>query len=282
MVINTNSNAVDAAASLQRNSAMLSRSLSRLSAGSKIIKPSDDAAGLSISEKLNAQSSRIAAAKTNTQTAMSLLQTSDGFMEGMYKTLNRMSELAVMAQDVTTTADDKALYQTEFDSLKDQLRSVIGDGDTWSIGTAEPMGTFNGISLFSGSPNLTTVVGASKGQEMTIEMIDLTGAPMSEILDESSPMTLGGPNVLDTIDQAVRLIAEERSKVGSVQSRIELVNSQLNVQSENLQAANSRIRDIDVAEESTQLAKYQILNQAGTSMLAQANSLPETVLRLLG
>lgn len=284
MVINTNSNAVEAASSLQRSSAMLSKSLARLSSGSKITDPSDDAAGLAVSEKLEAQNARVLAARTNTQNAMSMLHTSDGFLQGMMQTLNRMSELSMMTRDVTKNANDKALYETEFEQLKDQLRSVVGSNPpSWEIdGSPEPIGTFNGISLFGSRGTLQTVVGATGNQFMEIPEMDLkTSGAFSDLLVDGGPLSVAGTNTISHLTNTIQEIAERRSQIGSLQSRLEFVNTQLTTQSQNLESANSRIRDVDVAEESTRLAKYQILVQSGTSMLSQANSLPETVLRLL-
>lgn len=287
MVINTNSNAVEAASSLQRSSAQLSKSLARLSSGSKIINPSDDAAGLAVSEKLEAQNSRVMAARTNTQNAMSMLHTSDGFLQGMMQTLNRMSELSMMTRDITKNDNDKTLYAEEFEQLKDQLRSVVGSNadPAWTI-EGEPIGTFNGISLFGDRGDLKTVVGATGDQFMKIPEMNLKtdGTAFADLLEAGDPVPVAvdGEDTIAKLTDAIQEIAENRSEIGSLQSRLEFVETQLTTQSQNLESANSRIRDVDVAEESTRLAKYQILVQSGTSMLSQANSLPESVLRLLG
>ncbi len=289
MVINTNSNAVEAASSLQRSSAMLSKSLARLSSGSRIVDPSDDAAGLAVSEKLEAQNSRVLAARTNTQNAMSMLDTADGFLQGMSQTVSRMSELSMMTRDVTKNDNDKALYKQEFEQLKDQLRSVIGSNadPAWTV-AGEATGTFNGITLFVPGPDMQTVVGASGDQFMSIPKLDLTsttgGKQLAYLLEDNPArgVSIAGVETITKLATVVQELAENRSKIGSLQSRLEFVDSQLITQSQNLESANSRIRDVDVAEESTRLAKYQILVQSGTSMLQQANSLPESVLRLLG
>ena len=150
-VINTNTQAMIAARNLNQSNEMLGRSLTRLSSGSKIVNPSDDAAGLAVSEKLDAQSRRVKAATTNVQNAISYVQTADGFMSGMTKILSRMSELAILAKDVTKNTSDVGLYQQEFQALQDQLRDTIG-GTTADIGgptdVDTPLGSFNGIVLF--------------------------------------------------------------------------------------------------------------------------------------
>src|SRR5215510_12843927 len=125
-VINTNIQAIAAARNLNASQEMLGRSLSRLSSGSKIVNPSDDAAGLAVSEKLDAQGRRVKAAVNNVQNAISFVQTADGFMSGMTKILSRMSELAILAKDVTKNSSDVALYGQEFRALQDQLRQTIG------------------------------------------------------------------------------------------------------------------------------------------------------------
>lgn len=292
MVINTNTNAVEAASSLKRSSIQLSRSLARLSSGSKIINPSDDAAGLAVSEKLEAQNGRIRAAKVNAQNAVSLIQTADGFLSTMSKVLNRMSELTMLAKDVTKNASDVGLYGTEFEQLKEQMRDIIGVDSAdanWSTSGSEPIGTFNGISLFGDRAALEAVVGANGDQTMNIGQINLreVGGAISNLLwdnsvDSGQPdITVGDDDAIATVTSAIQQIADNRANLGAMQSRLEIVDAQLQVQSENLEAANSRIRDVDVAEESTRLAKYNILVQSGTAMLSQANQLPESVLRLL-
>lgn len=296
MVINTNKNAVDAAGSLQRSQAALNRSLARLSSGNKIINPSDDAAGLAVTEKLQAQSQRLQAARVNSQNAVSLMQTADGFLESMGKVLNRMSELSVLAIDPTKNANDQSLYGIEYDQLKVQLRDIVGNGPNgadslpnWSTSGGEPIGTFNGISLFGARADMVIVVGSSGDQTMTISQVNLRaiGGPLSDLLwdnsvDAAQPdLDIDTPDLVGKINAALEQIAGERAGLGSVLSRVEFVGAQLQVEYENLEAATSRIRDVDVAEESTAFAKNNILVQAGTSMLAQANALPESVLRLL-
>jgi flagellin len=273
MVINTNINAINATRNLNESQAMLSRSLARLSSGSKIVKPSDDAAGLAVSEKLQAQNARITAATTNVQNAMSYVQTADGFMKSMNKMLTRMSELTAMAKDVTKNSSDISLYDEEFNALKQQLADTIGDGSDL------PLGTFNGISLFGpNASGLVVTIGESPDHTMTINEINLRDNSTIESL--LNPATNVG-NAGTIVVNAIGSIASERASLGAAQSRLEVASAQLQVQYENLEAAISRIRDVDVAEEATAMAKSQILVQSGTAMLAQANSVPQTVLRLL-
>ncbi len=288
-VINTNIQAIAAARSLNASQEMLGRSLTRLSSGSKIVNPSDDAAGLAVSEKLDAQNRRVQAATTNVQNAVSYIQTADGFMSGMTKILSRMSELAILAKDVTKNSTDVALYGEEFKALQDQLRATIGGSTSEIGGTTDintPLGAFNGITLFgSNSAGLTVTIGQAVGQDMTIKESNLRSGAMASLVnqDSSGAYALGitSPTITSDITNTIQQVATERAKLGASQSRLELASTTLSVEYENLSSAISRIRDVDVASESTQLAKYNILVQSGTAMLAQANQSPQSVLKLL-
>ncbi len=288
-VINTNIQAIAGARNLNQSQEMLGRSLARLSSGSKIVRPSDDAAGLAVSEKLDAQARRVKAATTNVQNAISYVQTADGFMSGMTKILSRMSELAILAKDVTKNPTDIALYQQEFVALQDQLRATIG-GTTSDIGGSAdvdtPLGAFNGIVLFgSTTGGLDVTIGQAVGQEMTIADTNLRTGGMLAIIAQGSSgvysLDSTDSDAIQKITDAIQHVATQRATLGAAQSRLELASTTLNVEYENLSSAISRIRDVDVAEESTQYAKYGILVQSGTAMLAQANQTPKTVLQLL-
>jgi len=289
-VINTNISAIAAARNLNASQAMLANSLNRLSSGSKIVNPSDDAAGLAVSEKLGAQSQRITAAVTNVQNAVSYTQTADGFMGGMTKILSRLSELAILAKDVTKNASDVSLYGQEFTALQDQLRATIG-GTTADIGgtagVTTPLGAFNGIELFGSTSTggLVVTIGQAVGQEMTIKDTDLrTGAMNNVIVQDSTgayTLNITSSTAVGDITNAIQAVATERASLGASESRLQLAATTLQVEYENLGSAISRIKDVDVATESTQYAKYNILVQSGTAMLAQANQSPNSVLKLL-
>jgi flagellin len=288
-VINTNIQAIAAARNLNASQEMLGRSLSRLSSGSKIVNPSDDAAGLAVSEKMDAQGRRVKAAVNNVQNAISYVQTADGFMSGMTKILSRMSELAILAKDVTKNDTDIDLYSQEFQALQAQLRATIGGtsadiGGSADIGT--PLGAYNGISLFGSTTNgLTVTIGQAVGQEMTIGNSNLRDGDMLAIIEQDSSgaytLDLTDSGAIGAITDAIQDIATERASLGASQSRLELAATTLQVEYENLSSAISRIRDVDVAEESTNFAKFNILVQSGTAMLAQANQTPKSVLQLL-
>ena len=284
MTINTNPAASAAARNLNNNQDMLTKSLNRLSSGSKIVNPSDDAAGLAVSEKLQAQQSRLDAASTNVQNAQSYIQTADGFMSSMSKVLTRMSELSMMSKDVTKNAGDVQLYQQEFQALQGQLRDTIGGGGS----TTTPLGTFNGINLFGPNPaGLSVTIGEGAGQTMTIgqtNLQDVSGA-LGMLLAQSSPPAFDNSvttaNIGDQVINAIQQVATERATLGASGSRLNVASDTLQVESTNLESAISRIRDVDVAVESTKYAKENILVQSGTAMLAQANQLPNSVLKLL-
>ncbi len=288
-VINTNIQAISAARNLNQSQEMLGRSLARLSSGSKIVNPSDDAAGLAVSEKMDAQGRRVQAAVTNAQNAISYVQTADGFMSGMTKILSRMSELAVLAKDVTKSPSDIDLYSQEFHALQDQLRATIGGTSADIGGTSDvsaPLGAYNGITLFGSSANgLVVTIGQAVGQEMTIPSSNLRDGDMGAIIAQDSSgnytLDLTDSGAIGAITDAIQDVATERASLGASQSRLELATTTLQVEYENLTSAISRIRDVDVAEESTQFAKYNILVQSGTAMLAQANQTPKSVLQLL-
>ena len=281
MTINTNPSASAAALNLSRSQDMLTKSLNKLSSGSRIVQPSDDAAGLAVSEKFEAQGKRIQAAMTNVQNAVSYVQTADGFMSGISSVLSRMSELSMLAKDVTKNAQDIALYQKEFGALQQQLRDTVGGGAVVS-----PLGTFNGVQLFGPNPaGLTVTIGEASGQTMTIAETNLQSGALGTLLAQAAPpafdIQVTDPNIATDVVNAIEFVAGERASLGAVQTRLELAVSTLQVQGQVLEAANSRIRDVDVAQESTIFAKNNILVQAGTAMLAQANQVPNSILKLL-
>ncbi len=290
MVINTNTSASNSARLLGTSSSMLSKSLARLSSGSRIVSPDDDSAGLAQSIKFDAQINRNKAANSNVANAISFSQTQDGFLQKVQKSLDRMSEISVLAQDATKSVSDMSNYSAEFT----QLQAYISD-----ITTKQ----FNGVDLFgSTSVGLAITIDsdantfALNGATLTGSVTSSTGAPglgtngvgISSIYDSSSATSVAVSNAtsaatsLTYIKTAIQNLANMRAKIGANISRLSLTSEQLDILNENLSAANSRIKDVDVAQESTQFAKYNILVQSGTAMLAQANALPQSTLRLLG
>ena len=266
MVINTNVSALSSARLLSESSSMLSKSLARLSSGSKLVSPEDDAAGLAVSMRFDAQINRIGATKNNVGSAISFSQTQDGFLQKVAKALDRMSELSILAQDVTKSNADRTLYDAEFQKLDDYIVNV-GNKD------------FNSVSLFDGTT--LNVTEDSDGNTFAMNSVDLGATEYADLNAESVTTTANAAAALTTVKAAITQLAEDRANLGANIARLTYTNEQLGVLSENLSSANSRIKDVDVAEESTKFARYNILVQAGTAMLAQANATPQSALRLL-
>jgi len=252
VVINTNFSATVAANNLASSNSNLQKSLNRLSSGSKIVTPSDDAGGLAVAMKLSAAARRSGATVTNIGNAVSFLQTQDGVLKVTGKILERMSELATLHTDPTKSSTDKANYGTEFTALSAELTKLGSE-------------TFNGIGLF-GSVSVNTTEGG-------------TGAIATSSYTMASGLAIG---TLSGITAAIETLATARAANGAAQSRLGFASEVLTVNKSNLEAANSRIMDVDVAAESTQLARWNILVQSGTAMLAQANQSAQSALKLLG
>jgi flagellin len=271
MVISTNVAAQQTADYLSASTQALSKSLARLSSGSKIIAPSDDAAGLAVTTRLAAQVQRIDAALNNVTNAVSFIQTQDGFMRTVDKAFRRMGELALLAQDNTKAAADRDLYNEEFKQLQAYVSSTASKD-------------FNGVSLFSATAFDVTV--DQNGSTFAMPGVNLATASYADALNNSATYanistTTAAIAALNKVKDAISQIAIDRAKLGAVQSRLNFTSEQLITSKENLNQADSRIKDMDVAEESTRYAKYQILVQSGTSMLGQANTMPQSALRLL-
>jgi len=270
MVINTNIAAMNSSRLLAESSTQLSKSLARLSSGSKLISPEDDVAGMAVSMRFDAQINRIGATTNNVSNAISFSQTQDGFLNKVGKALDRMSELAVLSQDVTKTDSDRLLYNKEFGELQNYVKDIANKD-------------FNGVSLFSGTTQDVTV--DSDATKFNMAGIDMGAADYTKVgnASQTSVDTASNANTaLSNVKAAIVTMTTNRATVGASLARLQYTNDQLGVLKTNLSASNSRLKDVDVAEESTQYARYNILVQAGTAMLAQANSAPQSVLRLLG
>ena len=274
MVINTNTTASAATRNLANSTSLLSKSLARLSSGSKITSPEDDAAGLAQSMKLEAQMNRNNAVRSNVGNAISFTQTQDGFLQKVQSSLDRMSELSVLSQDITKTNTDRSNYSVEFT----QLQNYISD-----IGTKG----FNGVTLFASAGQAVTI--DSDASKFTMNAVDLASSTVTTGLaniytaaTSAITSTASAASALSNIQTAIQNLADMRAKVGANIQRLNMTDDQVNILNENLSAANSRIKDVDVAEESTRFAKANILVQSGTSMLAQANMLPASALQLIG
>ena len=265
MVINTNTTAARGARFLANSTSNLQRSLAKLASGSKIVEPQDDAAGLAVASRFDAQINRTEATRNNIGNAISFKQTQDGYLSKVSKALDRMSELGVMAQDATKSTTDKGLYKMEFDSLQAYVGEVA-------------VQKFNGVALFSAVTLgvLQDDVGTTLFAAGAVDLATSAGGNALTVLSTSAPETATG-----LVKTAINSVASMRAAVGADLSRLMMTSDHLSVLSENLSASVSRIKDVDVASESAKYAKYNILVQSGTAMLAQANSLPQSALRLL-
>ena len=272
VVINTNSAASLASYNLSNTNVNLQRSLNRLSSGYRINSSFDDAGGLAVSMKMSAAIRRTDAAATNVGNAISFLQTQDGVMKTADKVLVRMSELATLAQDVTKSSDDIANYALEFETLTQQLIDFSSE-------------EFNGIALFENAAGLTVAT----SEDGTTQTVGVSQSLINTNADLAVTVGYAG-NDLTAANAATRTTEIQASIValgllratnGSEQSRLSFAEDMLKVNKTNLEAANSRIIDVDVAAESTQLARFNILQQSGTAMLAQANQASQSILRLL-
>jgi flagellin len=287
--LNTNTASMSAAYNLSNTNVNLQRSLNRLSSGSRINSSFDDAGGLAVSMKLSASIRRTEATQANVNNALSYLQTQDGVLKSADKVLSRMAELAQMATDITKSSNDRALYQTEVDSLKQQLASMITE-------------EFNGISLFGGTGqtdasvltgtnavSLTVVASHDGTQEIDISKAHLAFLSSTAGVNTTVTTTSGvsvttqsaAIDAIDILDTAIQNLATLRATNGSEQVRLTFAADMLSVNKTNLEAANGRIMDVDIAAESANLARLNILQQAGTAMLAQANQSSQSLLRLL-
>jgi len=245
---------------------MLAKSLARLSSGSKITSPADDAAGLAVSMRFDAEINRTQAASNNIADALSFSQTQDGFMQKITKALDRMSELSILSQDVTKGNADRSLYNQEFQTLAAYI-------------TNSSSKDFNGVSLFSATALSVTTDG--DGGLFSMGAIDLSVTAYTNATGAAVDTVANAVAALTKVEAAITQLAADRATVGANMTRLTYTSGQLGVLKDNLTAATSVIKDVDVAQESTQFAKYNILVQAGTAMLAQANAEPQSMLKLL-
>ncbi|UCV10911.1 flagellin FliC [Dechloromonas denitrificans] len=267
-VINTNIPSLTAQRNLNASQGALGTALSRLSSGLRVNSAKDDAAGIAIATRLEAQSRGMSVAIRNSNDALSFLQTAEGGVSKITEALNRMRELAVQSANGTYTSGDRTNLDAEFKQLASEIGRVASQTE------------FNGLQMFNGSGSQVFQVGANTGQTIDVSISTLSVASIT--LDTSNITTASSAtNVIDAIDDALDGVNTLRATLGGAQSRFESVVSQLQVARENQEGARSRIMDADFAEETARLTRAQILQQAGTAMLAQANSLPNNVLSLL-
>lgn len=273
MFINTNVGALNANRNLNFNNTQMGKTMEKLSSGYRINRAADDAAGLAISEKMRFQINGLSQAQRNAQDGISLIQTAEGALTEVHSMLQRLNTLANQAANGTYDATDRAKIQLEVNELVGEISNIAATVN------------FNGIQLLDGSQNEVKFQISSEAD--TIISISLTsmkpgdlgatGLANLSVADETSAQ-----NAINAIKSAISAVSTQRATFGAVQNRLEHTVNNLGVMVENLSASESRIRDADMATEMTAFTKNQILVQAGTAMLAQANSAPQSVLKLLG
>ena len=261
MRINTNVAALSAHRNLSKTGVGLGKSIERLSSGLRINRAGDDAAGLVISQKLRAESSGLKQSVRNAQDGISFVQTAEGALDEVGAMLNRMRDLTIQARNGTQDSNSITAIQAEFDALSGAISDIGSNTE------------FAGKTVFS-----STAVNFQVGNSDTDQISVTTGL----VGHTATGSTVTDAGVLDDLDADIAAISTTRGSLGATQNRLESTVRNLSVTSENLAAAESRIRDVDVAEEMMSFTRSQILQQAGTAMLAQANGVSQSALSLLG
>jgi flagellin len=282
MRINNNIMAMNANRQLGINNAGTAKSLEKLSSGFRVNRAGDDAAGLSISEKMRAQIRGLNMASKNAQDGISLIQTAEGALDEVHAILQRMRELAVQsANDTNMTTVDRQAMQAEVNQLLEEISGIATRTQ------------FNTQTLLDGNfKNKVFHIGANSGQNMKITIGAMTTSGLGvnglkveglsgKIITGGILTQSGADKAITTINDAINQVSTQRSELGAIQNRLEHTVKNLDNSAENLQAAESRIRDVDMAKEMMEFTKQTILQQAATAMLAQANQVPQTVLQLL-
>ena len=273
VTIKTNIPSLQAQKNLQRSSAALNASFDRLSSGLRIVTAADDAAGLAISESMSTQIRSFTIAERNAQDAVSMVQTAEGALAEVHSIMGRLRELAMQSANGSYTSTDRGFLDTEYQALKAE------------IGRIQESARFNGKELLS--QNVSTIqfqIGLNNTQSDQLQLsfggFGLTAITASTNLVAGSSIS-AALAALSTIDAALAIVSTERAKYGATMNRLNITISSIETMRLNLSAANSRIRDVDVATETAALARNQVLSQAGVSVLAQANQLPQLALNLL-
>jgi flagellin len=274
MIINNNVAAINTWRNMGIQNGSLDKSLEKLSSGFRINRAADDAAGLAISEKMRSQIAGLNQSVRNAQDGISLIQTAEAAMNEVHSMMHRLRELAIQSSNDTNTNNDRAHLQKEVTQLLAEMNRIAS--------TTE----FNTKGLLNGTTvSFTFQIGANMGQTMRLSITNMNtdilgltgGANAADVTDRLKASTTIG-----LIDYALSVVSGQRASLGAVQNRLEHTVASLGVAAENLQAAESRVRDADMAKEMTKFTKTQILVQAGTAMLAQANQKPQSILKLLG
>lgn len=274
--IRTNVSALNAQRTLSKTQLALKDNMSKLSSGYRVRSAADDAAGLAISEKMKAQIRSLDQAQRNANDGISLIQTADGALNELHGIMDRLRELSIQSANGTYTNQDRLFLNDEFNSLKSEVDRIVDVTE------------FNGHKLVDGSEtNITFQVGinATANDKIAVSLASMGasaigGATMLSALSVST--VTKALSAISNVDAAITDISTQRSKLGSVQNRLQITVANLASYKENLSSANSQIRDIDVASETADMARNNILMQAGVSVLAQANQMPQVALNLIG
>ncbi|MBL4932910.1 flagellin [Clostridium paridis] len=273
MIINHNLNAMNAHRNMGINIGNAGKSMEKLSSGLRINRAGDDAAGLAISEKMRGQIRGLDQASRNSQDGISLIQTAEGALNETHSILQRMRELAVQSTNDTNVGADRSQIQLEVSQLKNEINRIASQTE------------FNTKKLLTGkASNVVFQVGANSGQTIKLAIKTMNAQALAVNNVDIRGLTSGAKSItgqIDTIDKAINTVSSERAKLGAYQNRLEHTTANLNTSSENLQAAESRVRDVDMAKEMMNYSKNNILQQAAQAMLAQANQTPQGVLQLL-
>jgi flagellin len=274
--IQNNVEAFNAHRQLTGTATKAAKAMEKLSSGYRVNRAADDAAGLAISEKMRGQIGGLAQAQRNANDAISLVQTAEGALNEVHSMLQRVRDLRVQYDSGTLSTDDKAAIESEVKALGTEISDITTKTE------------FNDINLLSSASALSFQVGANSGETISVAAVTLSAAigsggtgGLSEVIAFSAGATGFSGVSLDALDNAIKNVSTKRSDFGAVQNRLEHRLNNLATYQENLVASESRIRDVDMASEMVNFTKLGILQQAGTSMLAQANQAPQGVLSLL-
>lgn len=277
MFINTNVGALNANRNLNFNNTQMGKTMEKLSSGFRINRAADDAAGLAISEKMRFQINGLSQAQRNAQDGISLIQTAEGALTEVHSMLQRLNTLANQAANGTYDSADRAKIQLEVDELVGEISNIAATVN------------FNGTQLLDNNNSVAFQIGSDASTTISINLQSLTPSDLgTSITGGLSNLSVTGSDAtnanaaITAIKSAISQVSTQRATFGAVQNRLEHTVNNLGVMVENLSASESRIRDADMATEMTSFTKNQILVQAGTAMLAQANSAPQAVLKLLG
>lgn len=275
MIINHNLNAMNAHRMLTGNTTASGKNMEKLSSGLRINRAGDDAAGLAISEKMRGQIRGLDQAARNSQDAISMIQTAEGGLNETHSILQRMRELAVQSASDTNTGADRAEIQKETDQLIKEIDRIANQTE------------FNTQKLLNGTGGTAgkfqIQVGANKDQAITLTFASMKASDLATGLNTLALSTSAGVSsaAISIVDAAIKKVSDERAVMGANQNRLEHTINNLSTSSENLSAAESRVRDVDMAKEMMTYSKNNILTQAAQAMLAQANQQPQSVLQLL-